>query len=356
MLLLWAISCATVSATGTPGDTQAEAEPEPTPEGALALEGAVVLGRADEAGPLYIVDGQIVSEAPAGAAVVDVSGTFIVPAFIDSHVHFAYQPDTDEMLDGGVVAGVDLAAPIDSLSSDLSPMRVLWAGPMVTAEGGYPTQSWGRNGYGIECGDASAAEAAVDLLADAGAAVIKVPISSGPVFDDAALEAVVSRASGRGLPVVVHALSDAQAARGAAAGATVLAHTPTEALSAETVSAWAGGAVISTLAAFGGSDAEANLAALRAEGATVLYGTDFGNLRTPGISSTEIARLSSAGLSASEILAAGTSAPASFWGLETLGHLGAGAEASFLVLRTDPREEPGALSSPEQVWVQGARR
>ena len=35
---------------------------------------------------------------------------WMVPAFIDSHVHFAYLPRSEEMLDGGIAAAVDLAA------------------------------------------------------------------------------------------------------------------------------------------------------------------------------------------------------------------------------------------------------
>lgn len=358
MIVAWMLGCATAAGTGGLGsvNTDPVEEPPPTPPGALALEGAklLVTGAGPSDGPLYIVDGQIAAVAPAEVTAVDVSGRFIVPAFIDSHVHFAYQPDIAEMLDGGVVAGVDLAAPLGSLSSDLSPMTVVWAGPMLTAEGGYPTQGWGRDGYGLECADTpAAAEACVDQLADAGAGVLKLPITSGPTLSTATLQAAAARAAARGLPIAAHALSDDEAALSAAIGATVLAHTPTGDLSAATLKAWSGGAVTSTLAAFGGTD---SLRALREAGATVLYGTDFGNLRTTGISATELERLGDAGLSGEEILLAGTQVPAAWWGLDHLGELSAGRDASFLVLSADPRDDPSVLASPEQVWVRGQRR
>jgi imidazolonepropionase-like amidohydrolase len=361
MLWLWLTGCATTAAGGSPLDqvSTAPLDPPETPPGVLSLEGAVVLvsGGGASTAPLVIEDGLIVTDADASATVVDVSGRFIVPAFIDSHVHFAYQPDIAELLDNGVVAGVDLAAPVESLAADLSPMAVVWAGPMVTAEDGYPTQSWGSAGYGVECEGGEAAVAAVDALADAGAGIIKLPITSAPVLGEAALIAAAARATERGLPVAVHALSDAQAALGASIGAGVLAHTPTDSLSEQTISAWSDKVVVSTLAAFGGSSAAVeNLRALRVAGATVLYGTDFGNLRTAGISGSEIALLVEAGLSGEDILLAATQVPAAHWGLDTLGQLSAGREASFLVLSGDPREDPMLLAEPREVWVRGVRR
>jgi hypothetical protein len=57
-----------------------------------------------------------------------------------------------------------------------------------------------------------------------------------------------------------------------------------EPLAAQTIEAWRGRAVISTLSAFGGATATIeNLKALRAAGVTVIYGTDLGNTRDPRI-------------------------------------------------------------------------
>ena len=49
-----------------------------------------------------------------------------------------------------------------------------------------------------------------------------------------------------------------------------------------------------------------------AAGATVLYGTDFGNTSHLGVDPAEIAALQAAGLDGAAILAAGTSAPAGY--------------------------------------------
>ena len=221
---------------------------------------------------------------------------------------------------------------------------------MITAESGYPTESWGRDGYGLECADAEAAVAGVERLYALGARVVKLPVTGSPVLDADALHAATTTAHEHGTKVASHALGDEEAMAAAAAGVDVLAHTPVEPLSEATLAAWADGAVISTLSAFGG---ESVLAAMRARGTTVLYGTDFGNTRTTGISSSEVVSMMAAGMDGAAILASGTSAPAAFWGFDGLGAVAPGMAASLLVLDADPLASPLTLTSPAQVYVAG---
>lgn len=327
--------------------------------GSVVLRGGTVvgIGLAD----VVIQDGRI-TDVSLGAvaddiAEVDVSGRYLVPGFIDSHVHLAYLPESAAMLDKGVVGVVDLAAPLSFLSEDQGPMQVVASGPMVTAVGGYPTQSWGRNGYGAECSDAQTAEETVDMLVSAGARVIKLPVTSDPQLSVAALSAATARAHSQGVKVVSHALSDDEAAIAAGAGIDALAHTPTETLTHATVELWSGRAVISTLAAFGGADSTvANLAALHAAGAMVLYGTDFGNRREVGVDPDEVALLASAGLTPAQILAAATSAPAAYFGFDGLGEIAVGRRGSVVVLSRDPLVDASVLAMPEAVYVDGVLR
>ncbi len=345
---------ATVSAGG-----ESSTGAPPTGEGLLFIDGHVVgLGVAD----FRVVAGEIVAvgelAAAAGEEVVDLAGRWVAPAFIDSHVHLVYAPAAEAFAAQGVAGAVDLAAPLAIFDTPMDPLRVLAAGPMITAVFGYPTQSWGANGYGLECADAAAAVEAVDMLADLGAAVIKLPITSGAQLDDEALAAAAARAHELGLPVVSHALTDDQARRAALAGVDVLAHTPTETLSAATIAMWSDRTVISTLRAFGGSaEAVGNLQALRAAGATILYGTDFGNTSTPGIDGAELTMLQQAGLTPQEILAAGTSAPAARWEEfnKRLGAIAVGRDASFLVLVADPLVDPMTLASSHAVYIRGVQ-
>ena len=240
---------------------------------AFVLKGGTVFGLGQQ--NLLIDGGHVVLVgAPDDAAgrVVDVSGRYIVPGFIDCHVHLAYFPEgAAELSSNGIVAAVDLAAPLKALSVEHAPLRVLNAGPMLTAANGYPLNSWGADGYGLVVNSALEGAAAVDTLFNAGARLVKVPLTAAPTLDDATVRAVVARAHARGLKVYSHALEEENAARAAADGVDVLAHTPTEALSEATLQAWQGRTVVTTLGAFGGGAAALkNLAALRQRGTRVL--------------------------------------------------------------------------------------
>ncbi len=313
----------------------------------LALA-APVLARLPGGAPLElaVADGRFATVDP-----IDLDGAYVVPGLVDSHVHLAYWPVADRLLDAGIVATVDLAAP------EPDPHGVS-SGPMLTAPGGYPTTSWGRDGYGREVRTPAEARAAVDALNKAGARVLKVPLDHGPTLDDPTLAAAVERAHHHGMKAVAHAMEDASARRAADAGFDVLAHTPTGPLADATVTAWArpDRAVISTLTAFGASpSAVDNLRRLHAAHARILYGTDLGNRRVAGIDADELVLLQSIGMSPAEILAACTTLPAEVWGLD-VGTLAPGAPAHVLVLDADPLGDPLQLARPRAVWVHGTPR
>ena len=298
-----------------------------------AILGAELLGHGrttivHSAGTITQVGGAV----PGGVALDDQSGQCLAPAFIDSHVHLAFRPEADEMRAGGVVGVVDLAAPVGWLATRPEGLHVKAAGPMITALQGYPTQSWGADGYGEPVSGAEQAAAATSALIASGADLIKVPLTDAPTLTDEELAAVVDTAHQAGKKVVAHALSEEAAARAAAAGVDALAHTPTEALSDATVQAWADKAVISTLRAFGGSATTIdNLRRLHEAGATVLYGTDFGNTLTAGIDEAELQLLREAGLGAREVRLSATEVPADFWGFDAIGRVAEGNQASFWI-------------------------
>ena len=313
---------------------------------------------------------EITSAAPSSALRgVNATGRYLAPAFIDSHVHLAYRFSAPELARGGIAAAVDLAAPIAFLTKDMRPLQTLLAGPMVTALTGYPTRSWGSDGYGLEISGVQAARAAVDRLHAAGARVIKLPVCDATgggalsmpknpsILSDQEMKAIADQAHSYGMRVVAHALNDIDVLRAAVAGVDVLAHTPTDPLSDPTVQAWSGRAVISTLSAFPDlTEPAENLRRLRAGGATVLYGTDMGYTTFPGINPQELELLGQAGLDNGAILAAGTTVPAQFWGFgDGLGTLAAGHTASFLILDADPQRDLLTLSRPVAVYLDGVR-
>ena len=330
-------------------------------DSAAAAPSSVVLSQVTVPGvgqvDLFVSGGVFtkVGEAtPDGFEVRDMEGLYVVPAFIDSHVHLAFLPVGQGLTEGGVAAAVDLAAPLERIVDQ--PLRMLWSGPMVTADGGYPTQGWGSNGYGLEVSGPDSARAAVRQLHDQGMDLIKLPVTSGTTLSDASLRAAVDEAHDLGLKVATHAMSDELARRAAVADIDVLAHTPTDPLSSQTTEMWSNKAVVSTLSAFGnGPTARTNLVGLVDRGATLLYGTDLGNSSHAGIDPNELRALIDAGFTGDAILEAGTSAPAAFWGFEELGAIEEGKAASFLVLDRDPSVDPMALAEPVEVWMDGVR-
>jgi hypothetical protein len=265
---------------------------------------------------------------------------------VDSHVHLAYSPVASQLAAHGVLAVVDLAAPERTLTvsgNKHSPIQVIAAGPMLTHPNGYPLDAWGADGYGIGCGDEPCVRGAIDRLAGEGAGVIKLALDDDGL-DPALIPVAVAVAHAHHLRVAAHALTDASAARAAAAGVDILAHTPVEPLADATVAAWQGRAVISTLAAFGGSAiAVDNLRRLRVAGATILYGTDLGNLRADGPSSDEVALLRAAGLDDAAITAAMTTTPIAYWNLHFDPY------TTYLVLAGDPRRDVRVLLHPRSV-------
>jgi imidazolonepropionase-like amidohydrolase len=328
--------------------------------------GRVYDGGGLRAAAIGVERGRIAGEAaapPPGARTVDASGLVLLPAFVDAHVHLSVAGDVAQVaraeLRGGIAAVLDLGEPERLLPLAFPPLRVRFAGPLLTAPRGYPTQSWGANGYGLELATVEEARSAAQRLAKAGARFVKLAFDRRfPVLDAAVARAAVDEAHRVGLLVAAHALDVEMVRRAMDAGADVLAHTPTEPLPDDLVAAigarrtW----VISTLHAFGGTpQALANLRRLRRAGARVAYGTDLGNEGTaPGIDPQELSLLAQAGFSSAEVVAAATSAAAELLGEPELGRLSKGAAASVIGVREEALKDVRLLAKPGLVLIDGA--
>jgi imidazolonepropionase-like amidohydrolase len=205
----------------------------------------------------------------------------LFPGFVDAHVHLSFsRPEL--VARGGVTTVLDLGAPEGYALAEHLPLRFRFVGTLLTAPGGYPTRSWGSDGYGTELSTVQQARDAVARWADAGVAMIKVALEprEGPMIDGEILDAVVKEAHSRGLLVAAHALERAAVRRAIDARVDVLAHTPTGRLGDNLITACATRRmwVVSTVRAFGGSRrAKRNLKALHEAGCRVVYGTDLGN-------------------------------------------------------------------------------
>ncbi|MEZ0312490.1 MAG: amidohydrolase family protein [Myxococcota bacterium] len=300
-------------------------------------------------------DAEVAGETPANR--FDAAGRWMLPAFIDSHVHAAYLKTIVRDPNRGVAGAVDLGMPVDAMGTRIPGLELLVAGPLLTASRGYPTQGWGSAGYGLEVAGPGEAGAVIEQLVAKNARVVKLAFSEPPTLDEATARAIVEAAHARGLKVAAHALTDAHAALAARVGCDVLAHTPVEPLAEATFAAWSAKAVISTLAAFGGGGAAiANLHELRARGATVMYGTDFGNSTAVGIQNAEVFALLRAGFDMSAIVDAATRVPAAYWGFDGLGAVAVGQRASFFFTADSPIDRPDTLAVPIRVFIDGGER
>lgn len=259
-----------------------------------------------------------VDAVPAGAARRRLPGT-VLPGLCDAHVHSALV-DLPVLRAGGLSSVWDLGgvpAKVAALAARGAP-AVRFAGPFLTAPGGYPgDRAWAPAGSCREVHSVADASAAVAEAHAAGASLIKVTAhTGGPVLSAATLAAVAEAAHAAGLPLVVHAEGPGTVAAALDAGADILAHTPwTEALDGGLIAACASRlSWISTLDIHGWGTATPELAValdnLRrflGHGGKVRYGTDLGNgPLPPGINPRELRALQSAGLSPADILAAMT--------------------------------------------------
>ena len=296
---------------------------------------------------VFVVDGIIVEVENKldrkADETIDAKARYLVPGIIDSHVHLDYLPVADELVKKGIAGAVDLAAPLPLRPSPAG-LELVTAGPMLAAKGGYPTRSWGQDGYGIEHQSGAEIRSTINKLSEAGARLIKFSLGAGPDLSDDLLRQAIDHAHSLGMKVAVHALGDAEAANAAELGADILAHTPLEPLQASTIELWSSKAVISTLTAFGNAQSTAeNLRALHDAGATVLYGTDLGNTRDIGISCPEIRAMQEAGLADAEILHSMTKAPAEYFTFSSLGAIELGNRARLLLVDEDPLQSVQTL-------------
>lgn len=243
----------------------------------------------------------------------------LLPGFRDAHVHLGLV-DGSALVKAGIAAVDDFGWDPDIARTWLTEATfpsVRYAGRLLTAPGGYPTEAgWAPKAAVEPVASSARAAAAVDRQLDAGASFIKVALNSdaGPVLDDPTLHAIVGHAHACGVTVVAHAQGTGQAARAYSVGIDRLAHAPwSEPLDEELLTAMARRqSWVSTLDIHGWGDygpefeiAQDNIRRFAALGGRVVYGTDLGNGPLPlGINPRELRALTDAGLEPDALVAA----------------------------------------------------
>ncbi len=197
-------------------------------EDALVVRHGTVI---DGTGAPPIVDGVVVVQGdriaaigeaagfniPEGVRIIDAGGGTILPGIVDAHTHSTHGAAIRRtFLVDGVTTVCNLGTSLDRLSQfaegaveEGPAARVYWAGPIITAPGGYPGPVYGPQ-FSYEVGSTEEARAAVIELLGRGASMIKITLAPGdprdpwPILDLGQVHAIVEEAHAGGVPVRAH--------------------------------------------------------------------------------------------------------------------------------------------------------
>jgi imidazolonepropionase-like amidohydrolase len=326
---------------------------------------------------------RVAAVAPAGRLPgpgqrIRFAGT-LLPGFIDLHGHpLLGQVPPETILRHGITTIRDTGGPLVAPSGGDGRLRVLAAGPILTAPGGYPIPVFGP-GAGLEVPDVQAARSAVGRLVAGGAALIKIAVEPGgspgapwsghqlgspppwPIPSVEVVRAIVEAAHAHGRIVAVH-LSGPEGARLALdAGVDEWAHVPCDPISHDLAvrAAAAGVRVVSALDTQSHcTGAAGNASQLVEAGIRLLYGTDLGHLDVPwGINAQELQLMLHVGhgaLTPLKVLSAATARAGEHLGLGPLGRLVEDAPADLIGVRGNPLEQFKLLEYPDLVVSGGA--
>ncbi len=352
-------------------------------DGVVVIEGARIVA-AGPAGEVAI---------PAGAFIMDAGGGLIMPGVIDNHVHITESlitgdiltpwlragvttlVDTGTVRDGAVVDGVLIVDGIEVVRAFIvgvteRPPRVLLAGPLLTAPGGYPATRR-EPGYEVGAQPVTGPEDGRRLVESlAGRAdIIKVAIETGfesdyddvgwPVLDPETLAAIADAAREAGLLSRAHVTQEGELAAALDAGFDVAAHTPIDPLSDEILqrAADAGMIFVSTANIWGPDRGEAvpeNLRRYLELGGRVAMGTDFPFQFGAQMPVGEMQMLVDGGITPEQVLLAATRDSAAAVGREhDLGTLEPGKLADVIVVDGDPLTNIADMANVSVVLLEG---
>jgi imidazolonepropionase-like amidohydrolase len=249
--------------------------------------------------------------------------------------------------------------------------RVVWAGPLVTAVGGYPFTVPRYASVGEDVSSADEARQVVTGLADGGARIVKLGLEQGyyanvgwPLLSLDAVQAITETAHARGMRVTAHVTSVDEVRLALDGGVDDLAHAPLEPIPDETMQEMLGKqmGMATTATVWGRSDvwsqAAANAKRYADAGGIVSIGTDYGCCgQAAGLPPylQEMQYLQGAGMTPMQLLVAATRSGAIMANVGAeVGTLEAGKIADIIVVDDDPLADLQALNNVRTVIQGGA--
>ncbi len=342
---------------------------EPIPDATLVIGGERII----VAGPSADIT------IPSGAKVIDLDGAYILPGFINAHVHDAYDSGrlkawalagVTTVRDEGILSSPSQISQKIALRNELAASnqyaRLVSAGYMITVPGGY--------GH-LEVTSVEDAQKQVKMELDEGVDLIKLTMEDGYGFatnlallSGDELSAIVSAAHLQGALVSAHVTEVKFLQQVVDAGVDDAAHIPWDVLISPSLIQKMVDQdvyVVTTLTvmdAYGAAEgASRNLARLQSAGVHISMGSDYTLIPQNkfdhfelGMPMHEIFLMSAAGLSPMEILIASTRNAAHVCGIEDeLGTLQAGMLADVLAVSANPLADLSALTQVRLVIHNG---
>jgi len=352
--------------------------------GAKAMPDAAIIVRDDR---ITAVGPRPDIEIPGDSFIVSVQGKTILPGFINSHVHWAFnRKNLSKWAREGVTTVRDLGRSTaypenlfktrNSLNANRKCARLVAVGLFINVEGGYPVARWG--GYIAAVRSPEEARQAVNKLIDAGADVIKTAVESGyafgrsgwPLLSPDELNVLVKTAHERGKPVTAHVTSARDLAPVLDAGVDEIAHMVVDELPNELVHRMieTGTRWVPTLELWQhasrkypvnyGEVSIENLARFVEAGGEVALGTDYGGAPQMafelGMPISEIEWMMEAGMTPMQIIVSATKNAARACNIEgQIGTLEVGKLADILVVDGDPLTDIHVLTKVHLVLREG---